>query len=129
MLSRVSAISDFTRASLDYPTTVGFCGHSQRDALYSYCSWNLWPLRRFPLKIPTVVGFQDRGENNNNDLAEALKARRKDLDVTQQTLADFTNLTKNGISKIETAHSDVKISTLLKMAKILGFKVIIEIEP
>lgn len=64
-----------------------------------------------------------------SDLAEVLKKRRKELRVTQKTLADFCNLSHNGISRIELAESDVKLSTLLKMSKILGFKIIIEFEP
>jgi len=65
---------------------------------------------------------------DKTDLAAALKARRKELGVTQQTLADFCNLSHNGISRIEVADSDVKLSTLLKMGKILGFKLAIETE-
>jgi predicted transcriptional regulator len=65
---------------------------------------------------------------DKSDLAAALKARRKELGVTQQTLADFCNLSHNGISRIEVADSDVKLSTLLKMGKILGFKLAIETE-
>jgi len=66
--------------------------------------------------------------SDKSDLAAALKARRKELGVTQQTLADFCNLSHNGISRIEVADSDVKLSTLLKMGKILGFKLAIETE-
>jgi predicted transcriptional regulator len=65
---------------------------------------------------------------SNEDLAFTLKARRKQLGVTQKTLASFCNLSHNGISRIEVADSDVKLSTLLKMSKILGFKVVIEME-
>jgi predicted transcriptional regulator len=65
---------------------------------------------------------------NDNDLASVLKARRKELGVTQKTLASFCNLSHNGISRIEVADSDVKLSTLLKMSKILGFKIVIELE-
>lgn len=65
---------------------------------------------------------------NNEDLALALKARRKELGVTQKKLADFCNLSHNGISRIEVADTDVKLSTLLKMSKILGFKIVFEPE-
>ncbi len=65
---------------------------------------------------------------NDKDLASVLKARRKELGVTQKTLASFCNLSHNGISRIEVADSDVKLSTLLKMSKILGFKIVIELE-
>ena len=62
------------------------------------------------------------------DLAQALKSRRKELGITQKSLADFCNLSHNGISRIELADSDIKLSTLFKMAKILGFKITLEME-
>lgn len=62
------------------------------------------------------------------DIATVLKERRKQLNITQKTLADYCNLSHNGISRIEVADSDVKLSTLLKMSRILGFKLIVELE-
>lgn len=62
------------------------------------------------------------------DLAQALKSRRKELGITQKSLADFCNLSHNGISRIELADSDIKLSTLFKMAKILGLKITLEME-
>lgn len=66
--------------------------------------------------------------NNVEDLASALKKRRHELKVTQKTLATFCNLSHNGISRIELAQSDVQLSTILKMSKMLGFKIILEME-
>ncbi len=65
---------------------------------------------------------------NEKDLALALKGRRKELGITQKSLADFCNLSHNGISRIEVADSDIKISTLFKMSKILGFKITLDME-
>ncbi len=65
---------------------------------------------------------------NEKDLAKALKGRRKDLNITQKSLADFCNLSHNGISRIEVADSDIKLSTLIKISKILGFKITLEME-
>ncbi len=62
------------------------------------------------------------------DLAEALKGRRKELKITQKELAAISNLSHNGISRIEVADSDVQLSTLLKLSKLLGFKIILEME-
>ena len=45
---------------------------------------------------------------NEKDLAKALKSRRKELEITQKSLADFCNLSHNGISRIEVADSDIK---------------------
>ena len=65
---------------------------------------------------------------NEKTLADALKLRRKELGITQKQLAAFCNLSHNGISRIEVADSDVKLSTLLKMSKMLGFKIALELE-
>lgn len=62
------------------------------------------------------------------NLAEALKERRHELKITQKSLAEFCNLSHNGISRIELAETDVQLSTLLKMSKILGFKIVLEME-
>ena len=62
------------------------------------------------------------------ELDAAIKTRRKQHGITQKTLASFCNLSHNGISRIEVADSDIKLSTLLKMAKILGFKLVLEFE-
>ncbi|KTD59883.1 transcriptional regulator [Legionella santicrucis] len=62
------------------------------------------------------------------ELAEVLKNRRRELNITQKSLAAFCNLSHNGISRIELAQSDAQLSTILKMSKILGFKIILEME-
>lgn len=65
---------------------------------------------------------------NEKDIAAALKSRRKELGITQKELAAFCDLSHNGISRIEVADSDVRLSTLLKMSKMLGFKIVLEME-
>ncbi len=62
------------------------------------------------------------------NLAKALKDRRKELGVTQKDLAKLCNLSHNGISRIEVADSDIKLSTLLKLGKLLGFSVTLEMD-
>ena len=62
------------------------------------------------------------------DFAKALKKRRKDLGITQKQLADYCNLSHNGISRIEVADKSLRLSTLLKFSKILGFKLILKME-
>jgi transcriptional regulator with XRE-family HTH domain len=61
-------------------------------------------------------------------LGSLLKSRRKSLKVSQINLAKFTNLSHTGIGRIELAQNDVKLSTLLKLSRILGFKIKIELE-
>jgi len=65
---------------------------------------------------------------NDEDLAKALKERRKELEITQKDLARVCDLSHNGISRIEVADSDIKLSTLLKMGKFLGFKIVLEMD-
>jgi predicted transcriptional regulator len=65
---------------------------------------------------------------NEKELAVALKERRKELDITQKDLARVCDLSHNGISRIEVADSDIKLSTLLKMGKFLGFKIVLEMD-
>lgn len=61
-------------------------------------------------------------------LADVLKKRRKELGITQKELADFCDLSHNGISRIEMADKSLRLSTLLKISKMLGFKVILRME-
>jgi len=62
------------------------------------------------------------------EIANVLKKRRKKMQITQKSLADFCNLSHNGISRIELGQSDVQLSTLLKMSKVLGFTIQLEME-
>ncbi len=66
--------------------------------------------------------------NSPEELAKILKMRRHQLKITQKTLADFCNLSHNGISRIELGLNDVQLSTILKLSKVLGFKIILEME-
>ena len=63
---------------------------------------------------------------SNQELGKILKERREKLGITQKELADFCDLSHNGISRIEIGNSDIKLSTLLKIAKIIGINLIIE---
>lgn len=72
--------------------------------------------------------MQKRVLSSEKQLAEIIKSRRKELQVTQKELAAFCNLSHNGISQIELGEKEIKLSTLLKMSKMLGLSVVIEIE-
>ncbi len=65
---------------------------------------------------------------NTKDLVKFLKKRREELGMSQKELAQLCNLSHNGISKMETSESEVKLSTLFKMSKFLGLKLVLEIE-
>lgn len=65
---------------------------------------------------------------DQKQIGEILKKRRKQLNITQKQLADLTDLSFNGISRVESGNNEIKISTLLKLAKFLGLEIIIELE-
>ena len=72
--------------------------------------------------------MREESITNETELAKALKTRRKELRITQKKLADYCDLSHNGISRIEVADKSLRLSTLLKISKILGFKVILRME-
>lgn len=80
------------------------------------------------MRINRANEMDKNGINSPEELAQTLKMRRHQLKITQKSLADFCNLSHNGISRIELGQSDVQLSTLLKLSKVLGFKIILEME-
>ncbi len=46
--------------------------------------------------------------------------------VTQEQIAEFSGLHRNGISKLERGESDPKLSTLLNILSLLGARLIVE---
>jgi transcriptional regulator with XRE-family HTH domain len=56
-------------------------------------------------------------------LGELIRKRRKEMKITQKEIAQYCDLSHTGIGKIEMGTTDVKISTLLKLFKILGIKI------
>ena len=62
------------------------------------------------------------------EIGKVLKNRRNELEITQKKLADYCDLSHNGISQIEIGEKSVRLSTLLKLGKILGFKVVLKME-
>jgi transcriptional regulator with XRE-family HTH domain len=65
---------------------------------------------------------------STQDLVRILRKRREDLGLSQLELAKLCNLSHNGISKLENAEREVKLSTLLKMSKFLGLKLALKLE-
>lgn len=66
---------------------------------------------------------------DEKELTELLQSRRRELKLTQKDVAKFARLSHNGLSQIELGNSDVKLSTLFKLSRILGFKITLEMEP
>jgi transcriptional regulator with XRE-family HTH domain len=67
--------------------------------------------------------------NNSKDIVKFVKKRREELGISQAELAQLTNLSLNGISKLESSSNDreIKISTLFKLSKFLGFSLSFEV--
>jgi transcriptional regulator with XRE-family HTH domain len=68
---------------------------------------------------------------NTKDLSRLLKARREELGISQSELAQLCNLSLNGISKLESNKDgtrEVKLSTLFKLSKFLGFELALKVE-
>lgn len=69
--------------------------------------------------------------NNISEIVIFIKKRREELGISQSELAQLCDLSLNGISKLESNRDgkrEIKLSTLLKLSKFLGFKLALEIE-
>lgn len=64
------------------------------------------------------------------ELVKLLKQRREELGMSQAELAKLCNLSVNGISKLESngGEREVKLSTLFKLGKFLGFELALKLE-
>ncbi len=68
---------------------------------------------------------------SKKDLSQFLKMRRMELGISQGELARLCDLSLNGISKLESnkdGDREIKLSTLFKLGKFLGFKLALEVE-
>ncbi|MBI2519108.1 MAG: helix-turn-helix transcriptional regulator [Bdellovibrio sp.] len=67
---------------------------------------------------------------DTEQIVKALVERRKELGISQSELARLCDLSVNGISKFESnaGEREVKLSTLFKLAQILGLKLVLEFE-
>jgi len=71
----------------------------------------------------------DKGEFVVKDIVEVghfIKDQRKAMDVTQDELANFAGLSRIGVVKLEKEEGDIKLSTLLKVANLLGFELVLK---
>lgn len=66
--------------------------------------------------------------NDSEGLGKLIRERRKELKITQAELAAYTHIAKNLMTRIEAAQTDVRLSTLLKISKFLGFRITLELE-
>jgi transcriptional regulator with XRE-family HTH domain len=58
-------------------------------------------------------------------IGKTIKDLRSDMKITQEELANFTGLSRIGIVKLEKEENDLKLSSLIKIANLLGFEIIL----
>jgi DNA-binding XRE family transcriptional regulator len=63
---------------------------------------------------------------NIAEVGSFIKNQRKGMDVTQDELANFAGLSRVGVVKLEKEEGDIKLSTLLKVANLLGFEIVLK---
>ena len=57
-----------------------------------------------------------------------VKNRRKELKITQQTLAELSGVSKNTIYKIERQQNNPTMDIIEKLAGVLGMKLVLEVK-
>lgn len=60
-----------------------------------------------------------------SEIGSFIKNQRKEMNVTQDELANFAGLSRVGIVKLEKEEGDIKLSTLIKVANLLGFEIVL----
>lgn len=56
-------------------------------------------------------------------LGRTIRKARRDLDLTQEALADLAGLSAKHVGEIERANKDPRVTTILKLADALGLRV------
>jgi len=56
------------------------------------------------------------------DLGEAIKDRRKELDITQPHLAEMAEISINTLYKLEKGQGNPTVEVILKLANVLGME-------
>ena len=58
-------------------------------------------------------------------IGSTIKDIRSDMKITQVELANFTGLSRIGVVKLEKEENDLKLSSLIKIANLLGFEIVL----
>ena len=58
-------------------------------------------------------------------IGKTIKELRSEMKITQEELANFTGLSRIGVVKLEKEENDLKLSTLIKIANLLGFEIVL----
>ena len=62
-------------------------------------------------------------------IADQVSARRRQLGVSQQELAELTGTTQSAIARLESGGRPPRIDTLLRIAKALDAELVVEVRP
>ena len=65
---------------------------------------------------------------DKKQMGSFIKRRRKQLEITQQDLADMSSVSIRKISDIETSKTTTTIDTLNKICDILGLEIVLKIK-
>jgi transcriptional regulator with XRE-family HTH domain len=58
-------------------------------------------------------------------IGKTIKDLRSEMKITQEELANFTGLSRIGVVKLEKEENDLKLSSLIKIANLLGFEIVL----
>jgi transcriptional regulator with XRE-family HTH domain len=58
-------------------------------------------------------------------IGKTIKELRSEMKITQEELANFTGLSRIGVVKLEKEENDLKLSSLIKIANLLGFEIVL----
>lgn len=58
-------------------------------------------------------------------IGSTIKNLRSEMKITQEELANFTGLSRIGVVKLEKEENDLKLSSLIKIANLLGFEIVL----
>lgn len=62
-------------------------------------------------------------------ILQQLKARRNELQVTQETLADLSGVSLRTLKQLESGKGNPTLETLSKLADALGMRLSLEVKP
>ncbi len=62
---------------------------------------------------------------DRKDIGSTIKDLRSELKITQEELANYTGLSRIGVVKLEKEENDLKLSSLIKIANLLGFEIVL----
>jgi transcriptional regulator with XRE-family HTH domain len=66
---------------------------------------------------------------DSSDLAQQMRARRKNLRLTQQDLADLSGVSARAIFNLEKNSGAITSNNLLTLVRVLGLEIKLEVAP